>query len=139
MNLFLTRIAIALACCVAYATISAAKETKAAHCSVHPSKGMPQKDLEAMAKVSQEAAQKTALKTFPASAHPEIVESEIEEEGGCLVYSFDVKVAGKSGVDEVLVDAGNGKVLSRNHESAAHEAAEKVKEGAEKVKDKITP
>ena len=46
-----------------------------------------------------------------------------------------MKVAGKSGVDEVLVDAGNGKVLSRKHESAVHEAAEKVKEGAEKVKD----
>src|SRR5258707_9382761 len=92
MNRSLTALAIALACCAAYPGIATAKGTK---CSVHASKGTPQKDLEAMAKVSQDAAQKAALKTFPASAHPEIAESELEQEGGCLVYSFDVKVAGK--------------------------------------------
>lgn len=136
MSRSLTALAIAIACCAAYPGIATAKGTR---CSVHASKGTPQKDLEAMAKVSQDAAQKAALKTFPASAHPEIAESELEQEGGCLVYSFDVKVAGKSGVDEVIVDAGNGEVLSRKHESAAHEAAEKVKETTEKVKEKVTP
>ena len=139
MNRFLTALAIALACCVAYPATSVAKGTKGTHCSVHASKGTAQKDLEAMAKVSQEDAQRAALKTFPASAHTEIVESELEQERGCVVYSFDVKVDGKSGVDEVLVDAGTGKVLSRKHESAAHEAAEKVKDTAEKVKEKVTP
>ena len=136
MNRSLIAFAIALAWCAAYPGSATAKAT---HCSVHASKATPQKDLEAMAKVSQDAAQKAALKTFPASAHAEIVESELEQEGGCVVYSFDVKVAGKSGVDEVRVDAGNGKVLSHKHESAAHEAAEKVKETAEKVKEKVTP
>ena len=58
---------------------------------------------------------------------------ELEVEDGCLVYSFDIKVAGKSGAEEVMVDAGNGKVLSRKHESAMKEAAENA---ADKVKPK---
>jgi hypothetical protein len=41
-------------------------------------------------------------------------------------------VSGKSGVQEVQVDAGNGKVLSSKHESPKKEAAEKAKEKAEK-------
>lgn len=139
MNRSSTALAITLACSIAYPAISVAKTTKGTHCSIHASKGTAQKDLEAMAKVSQEDAQKAALKTFHASAHPEVVESELEREHGCLVYSFDVKVAGKSGVEEVEVDAGNGKVLSRKHESAAHETAEKPKHTTTKVKEPVTP
>jgi len=136
MKVFVTIVIVCLAYWAAYPRTCAAKGMS---CSVHVGKGTPQKDLEAMAKVSKDTAQKAALKKFDASAHPEIAESELEAEYGCLVYSFDVKIPGKGGVEEVLVDAGNGKVLSQKHESAAHEAAEKVKEAPGKLKQKLTP
>src|SRR6478736_4528118 len=56
--------------------------------------------------------------------------SELEREGGKLVYSFDIKVAGKKGVDEVLVDAITGRIVAVEHESAAAEAAEEHADSA---------
>jgi uncharacterized membrane protein YkoI len=95
-------------------------------CSIKAAKGAA--DLKKMAKVSMEAARKTAL----AKQAGTVSKSELEVEDGCLVYSFDIKVAGKSGAQEIMVDAGNGKVLSSKHESA-------VKEAAEKAMDKMKP
>ncbi len=89
-------------------------------CSIKASKGAT--DLKKMAKISMAAAQKTALAKQPGT----VSKSELEVEDGCLVYSFDIKIAGKSGAQEIMVDAGNGKVLSSKHESAAKEAAEKM-------------
>jgi hypothetical protein len=51
--------------------------------------------------------------------------AEIEEEDGKLIYSFDMKVAGKDGIEEVTVDAKTGKV-SQAHESGADVAKEKA-------------
>ena len=81
-----------------------------------------------MAKISREAAEKAAM----AKAGPgmKITETELEVEDGCLVYSVDLKGEGK-GKQEILVDAGNGKIL-------AHERAG-VKGAVDKVKDKLTP
>lgn len=61
-----------------------------------------------------------------------MTEAELEAENGCLVYSFDVRVAGRSGIDEVLVDAGSGKVLQRHHESPKQEADEAAADKAQK-------
>ncbi len=49
---------------------------------------------------------------------------ELAREHGRLIYSFDVRVPGKSGISEVNVDARHGKVLDVHHESAAAEAKE---------------
>jgi uncharacterized membrane protein YkoI len=50
---------------------------------------------------------------------------EIEEEGGKLIYSFDFKTPGKSGIDEVNIDAMTGKLVGKiTHESPADEAKE---------------
>ena len=46
-----------------------------------------------------------------------IVEGELEEEDGRLIYSFDIKVEGRAGVDEVDVDARRGAIVSVGHES----------------------
>ena len=61
--------------------------------------------------------------------------AEIEEEDGKLIYSFDMKIAGKDGIEEVNVDAKTGKV-SQVHESPAAVAKEKAadeKEAAAKA------
>lgn len=47
-----------------------------------------------------------------------------------LVYSFDIKKGTEPGIEEVLVDALDGVVVSVAHEDAAKEAAEARQEGA---------
>jgi len=49
--------------------------------------------------------------------------------------SFDIELAGKTGVQEVQIDAGNGKILSNKHESPKAEAAEKAKDKAKAPKN----
>jgi uncharacterized membrane protein YkoI len=39
--------------------------------------------------------------------------AEIEQENGKLIYSFEMKTAGKSGIDEVNVDAMTGKLVGK--------------------------
>ena len=74
-----------------------------------------------MATVTPAAATASALAKVP---NGKIQAAEIEEEKGKLIYSFDIKVAGKKGIEEVAVDAKTGAVLSVEHESAATEARE---------------
>ena len=56
---------------------------------------------------------------------------ELENDGGKLIYSYELKVAGKSGVEEVNVDAKTGKVVSAEHESMKTEKKEAVQEKKE--------
>lgn len=82
----------------------------------------------AQAKITPDAARKIALARV---AKGVIIEQGIEEEDGKLVFSFDIQVPGKSGIEEVLVDAKNGKVVSQEHESPADIAKEKVSDAKE--------
>lgn len=67
------------------------------------------------AKISSDAATATALKTVPGST---VKSHELEREGGKLIYSFDMKTAGKSGIDEVNVDAMTGETVGKvQHEA----------------------
>lgn len=97
-------------------------------CSIHPKKGATKEQLAAIAKISQEEASKIALATLKDPAKATVKEAELEAEHGCLVYSFDIAVDGKPGIQEVQVDAGNGKVISSHHESPKAEAAEKARD-----------
>ena len=53
---------------------------------------------------------------------------ELEVENGKLMYSYDMKTAGKSGIDEVNVDARSGKIIGFAHESPATEKKEAADE-----------
>ena len=101
-----------------------------APCTIHPTKGASQKDLKTLAKVSEDDARKTALASLKDPSKGTVKESELEAEHGCLVYSFDIAVAGASGIQEIQVDAGDGRVLSSEHEDAKAEAAEKARDKA---------
>ncbi|MHB8837636.1 MAG: PepSY domain-containing protein [Gemmatimonadaceae bacterium] len=87
--------------------------------------------LHAQAKVTEDAARAIALKEVPGAT---VNEGELEKENGKLIWSFDLKVAGKKGVEEVQVDAITGKVVAREHESDAKEAKEAKDEAAAKAK-----
>ncbi|MEP7027034.1 MAG: PepSY domain-containing protein [Candidatus Eisenbacteria bacterium] len=73
-------------------------------------------------KVSSQSARAIASARVP---HGTIKSQELEREHGRLIYSFDFKVPGKSGIEEVHVDAMNGKVLSIEHEGPKAESQEK--------------
>jgi uncharacterized membrane protein YkoI len=76
-------------------------------------------------KITEAAAAATAQKRVPKGSIDGV---ELEREKGKLMYSYDMKVPGKSGIDEVNVDAVTGKVIGYSHESAAAEAKEAAEE-----------
>jgi hypothetical protein len=104
-------------------------------CSIRPPKDTPASALPSLAKVSQTDAQKAAFARIKAPPTA-VAEGELEVEQGCLVYSFDIRMPGKPGTEEVVVDVGTGKILSHKHESAKQEAAEKAKDKASSMKPK---
>ena len=77
--------------------------------------------LKAEAKVSEADAKKTALAQVPGGW---VKEGGLEREDGKLLYSFDIASKGKSGIDEVQIDAITGAVLSNKHETPKMERAE---------------
>ena len=78
------------------------------------------------AKVDPAKARQAALAKVPGG---KIVKEELERENGKLVYSFDIKKGTEPGIEEVLVDALDGAVVSIAHEDAAKEAAEAKVDG----------
>jgi hypothetical protein len=83
------------------------------------------------AKITESEARKTALAQVPGG---KVQSHELERENGKLIYSYDIKVAGKPGVEEVNVDAVTGQVVAHQHEDAKAEAKEKKSEARAKKK-----
>lgn len=74
------------------------------------------------AKVTEARAIAVAKKAVPKG---EVATIELEREGGRLIYSMAIKTPGKTGTDEVNVDAKTGRQVGKvQHESAKAEAAE---------------
>jgi uncharacterized membrane protein YkoI len=104
---------------VALAASSAAAQAPAAPAT--PAKHETAKQLQAEAKVAEKAARATALAQVPGG---KVTKHELERENGKLLYSYDIATTGKTGIDEVQVDALTGTVLSNKHETPAMEKAE---------------
>lgn len=69
--------------------------------------------LAAQAKVAEDSAVARALARVPGGRVEQLV---LEREGGRLIYSLDIKVPGKAGIEEVHVDALSGRVVRVEHE-----------------------
>ena len=69
--------------------------------------------LAAQAKVTEDTAVARALARVPGGRVTQLV---LEREGGKLIYSLDMKVPSKAGIEEVHVDALTGRVLRVEHE-----------------------
>ena len=107
-----TRITIAtLVASLAIAGSAAAQKTKPE----------TQAQLMRQAKITKAVATKTALSQVPGG---KVKSSEIEREKGRLIYSFDIKVAGKTGIEEINVDAITGDVVAHEHETPKAEKKE---------------
>ena len=87
------------------------------------------RNAHARAKISMKTARATALAQAPGGR---IKRAELEREKGRLIYSFDIRVPGKSGIEEVQVDATDGSVVSVVHETAKKERQEAQQEKMEK-------
>lgn len=92
------------------------------------------------AKVKEADAKKIARESIGGDAT--VVKGGIEVESNCLVYSYHVKAKGAKDQTEVFVDAGDGSVLKKEHESAARAALEKpidkTKAAVGQAKEKTT-
>ena len=49
-----------------------------------------------------------------------------------MIYSFDISVPGKTGIEEIAVNAIDGSVVTHEHETPKMEKAEAAKEAKEK-------
>lgn len=95
--------------------------------------------LAAEAKISLDSARTIALHKVKNGS---VSSEELEREHGHLIYSFDVKVPGKTGIQEVNVNALNGAVIGVHHEDAAterREAREDSVAAAKKAAARATP
>jgi hypothetical protein len=96
--------------------------TGAGFAATAPKSDVPAK-LAKQAKITLDAARATALAKVPNGT---VKSEELEREHGKLIYSFDIEVPGKSGIEEVNVSAVTGKVLVKKHESPLTEKMEKM-------------
>lgn len=119
----ITRLLVTLTAAVALlsagATVGAAQATKPSYKREIPSK------LSKQAKVAEDSAAVIALAKVP---NGKIQSVELEEEHGKLQYSYDIKVSGKSGIEEVNVSAIDGHVIGVEHEEASDENKEAAAE-----------
>jgi uncharacterized membrane protein YkoI len=76
------------------------------------------------AKISADSATKLAVAAVP---NGRVTKGEIEEEKGKLIYSFDIKVPGKGGIEEIHIDPATGAVVGREHEGGDEKPAPKKK------------
>jgi uncharacterized membrane protein YkoI len=106
----------------------------AAHAQGNYKREIPD-SLGAKTKITEAAAAATAQKRFPKGA---IQSVELEREDGHLKYSYDMATPGKSGMDEVDVDALTGKIIAVAHETPAQMKKEAAEE-ANEAKAKATP
>ena len=115
---------------VAAGAISVAASTTLAAQGTAPTykRDLPAK-LVKQASVSEAAAAKTAAARVP---NGRIQAVELENEGGSLIYSYELKVPGRSGIEEINVNAKTGAVVSTEHESPASERGEAKAERAGK-------
>ena len=91
-------------------------------CSTFESGKEKQARLEAKARISRADAEKTVLAKVPGG---KILEGELEEEKGKLIWSFDISMPGSKNITEVQVNALTGEVVSVDIETPAQQEKEK--------------
>ncbi|MBI2802206.1 MAG: PepSY domain-containing protein [Gammaproteobacteria bacterium] len=87
-----------------------------------------QAKLHAEAKISEADARATALAKVPSGT---VSSTELENEHGKLIWSFDIAQIGSKDITEIHVDAKTGKIVSTEMETPKkqrHEAAAEKKE-----------
>jgi uncharacterized membrane protein YkoI len=88
-----------------------------------------QAELQKEARISEATARATALNQV---SNGTVKSVELEREHGKLIYSYDISVAGKTGIEEVAINAIDGSVVAHEHETPKMERKEAAQEAKEK-------
>jgi uncharacterized membrane protein YkoI len=96
----------------------------------HVRRATSRDSLAAQAKISEATARATALAKVPGGR---VKAHELEREKGLLIYSFDIVVPGRPGIEEVNVNALDGSIVAAQHEDAAAERLEAKQDRADKA------
>ena len=86
-------------------------------CAIRPPRGASAEELAGLAKISLADAERRAAASVAPEKVTSVISSDVEVDDGCLVFPLDLRLAGKKGVQEVLIDAGDGKVISSKFEA----------------------
>jgi uncharacterized membrane protein YkoI len=116
---------LALTVCACMAAVTMSAQTPAAAKPVVKTHKDTPASLRKEAKISEKTARATALKEVP---NGKVTSYEIERENGNLIWSYDIKVAGKSGIEEITVNAITGAVVTHEHETPKTEKKEATAE-----------
>jgi hypothetical protein len=87
-------------------------------CSLRPPSGLSSSELKRLAKITLAEAGRRAVASAAPQRVTSVMSSDPELNEGCLVWPLDLRIEGKSGVLEVLIDSGDGKVLSSTFEGS---------------------
>ena len=118
--------------CAAFAVPLANRASAEESAKKHPT----QAELQAQAKVTEAQARTLALTKAPGG---KVKSSELEEENGHLIWSFDITMPGTKNITEVNVDAKDGSIVGVDIETPkyqAKEAAEDAKAAKKAKQDK---
>ncbi len=96
-----------------------------AKCSVRPARGATAAELARLANISQAAAERRALDFVAPKKPVSVITGEVEVYEGCLVWTFFLRFGDTKGVQEIAVDAGDGKLLTSEVEAGGTEGVEK--------------
>src|SRR5262245_26570458 len=110
----------------AFAQAPAAAPTKPVVAKVRSTQAPRKENLKPLAKISKDSARAIAMAHVAKGSR--VKSSELEREKGTIVYSFDIREPHKTGVEEILVSAIDGSVVSQTHETPAQEKAEAKKD-----------
>lgn len=86
-------------------------------CSITAPRGASESDLRRLAKVDAKSAEAKAVASVAPDRVNSIISGDIDVVDGCLAWSFLLRFSNKGGVTEVVVDAGDGKILSSEYEA----------------------
>lgn len=85
-------------------------------CSIRAPRGASESDLRRLARVSVKDAEAKAVASVAPDRVNSIISGDVDVVDGCLAWTFLLRFANKGGVSEVVVDAGDGKILSAEYE-----------------------
>lgn len=82
-----------------------------AECSIRPPRKASPDDLSRLVRFSQAEAGKAAIASLAPLKPGDVISSDVEAYEGCLVWPFTLRLPSHKGVQEVFVDAGDGKIV----------------------------
>ena len=96
--------------------LSAPASAQKMECTIKAPRGASVGELRRLVKVDPKDAEAKAVASVAPDRVNSIISGDVDVVEGCLAWTFLLRFANKGGVTEVVVDAGDGKILSSTYE-----------------------